>query len=373
MRRTTALFAPLALAATACSAAPADRAPVAAKTDRFAIEPKGSFASPWAMTYLPDGRALITEKAGLLVLLSADAARRIIVAGTPTVDTAGQGGLMDVVLHPRFAENRVVYLTWSASVPGGKAVHLGRGVLAEQGSTARLDRFTVLWRAAPAVTGNGHYSGRVAFAPDGHLFITAGERQKFTPAQDLAGTLGKVLRLTEDGKPAPGNPLVGKGNPATWSWGHRNLLGLTFDANGRLWAHEMGPAHGDEVNLILPARNYGWPQASNGSHYDGRDMPDHRAGDGFEAPKVWWKPAISPAGLIAYSGKLWPAWRGHLFIGGLGSEALIRVAIDGDRAAKGDQWPMGARIREVEEAPDGAIMLLEDGPGGRLLRLTPGG
>jgi len=240
----------------------------------------------------------------------------------------------------------------------------------------KLRQIEVLFRATPFVEGNGHYSGRIAFSPDGkYLFFTNGERQKFDPAQDPKATLGKVLRLTLDGKPAPGNPLAAKGfHPAVWSYGHRNLLGIAFDAEGNLWEQEMGPKGGDELNLVLPGRNYGYPKVSNGSHYDGRDIPDHKPGDGFEPPKVWWNPVISPSGLMVYSGNLFPQWRGDAFIGGLSSQALVRVDLDGTNAKKGDQWDMGARIREVEQAPDGSIYVLEDGgqgSQGRMMRLSP--
>ena len=212
---------------------------------------------------------------------------------------------------------------------------------------------------------------------DGFLFFTNGERQKFDPAQDPKATLGKVLRLKDDGTPAPGNPLAAKGfHPAVWSYGHRNLLGIAFDASGNLWEEEMGPQGGDEVNLILPGRNYGYPIVSDGDHYDDKPIPDHDTRPEFEKPKVSWNPVISPGGLMVYSGKLWPQWKGDLFIGGLSSQALIRVDVDGTNARKGDQWPMGERIREPEEGPDGAIWLLEDGRRegkGRLLKLTPTG
>ena len=220
-------------------------------------------------------------------------------------------------------------------------------------------------------------AGRIAFAKDGHLFFTNGERQKFDPAQDPKATLGKVLRLKDDGTPAPGNPLAAKGfHPAVWSYGHRNLLGIAFDASGNLWEQEMGPKGGDEVNLILPGRNYGYPIVSDGDHYDDKPIPDHDTRPEFEKPKVSWNPVISPGGLMVYSGKLWPQWKGDLFIGGLSSQALIRVDVDGTNAKKGDQFPMGERIREPEEGPDGAIWLLEDGRRdgkGRLLKLTPPG
>ena len=341
----------------------------------FKATPVADFDAPWAMTFLPDGSMLITEKAGTLLHISADGKQRQAVATFP-VDSAGQGGLMDVVLAPDFAASKHVYLSYSTAGEGGKGVVLVRGTLGTEGGKLALTGITELFRATPFVSGNGHYSGRIAFSPDGkYLFFTNGERQKFDPAQDPKATLGKVLRLTPDGKPAPGNPLTAQGfHPAVWSYGHRNLLGIAFDANGNLWEQEMGPKGGDEVNLILPGRNYGYPKVSNGDHYDGRDIPDHAPGDGFEAPKVWWNPVISPGGLMAYSGAMFPQWKGDLFIGGLSSQSLVRVDVDGTNAKKGDQWPMAARIREVEQGPDGAIWVLEDGGDGsqgRLLKLTP--
>jgi glucose/arabinose dehydrogenase len=332
--------------------------------------------SPWAMTFLPDGRMLVTEKDGRMLLLSADGRDRQVVA-TITVSSAGQGGLMDVVLAPDFASSRRVYFSYSSEGPGGKGVVLARGRLRGDGAGGeRLGEIEALFRATPFVDGDGHFSGRIAFSRDGrYLFFTNGERQKFTPAQDETATLGKVLRLTPDGKAAPGNPLAAQGfRPEVWSYGHRNLLGIAFDAQGNLWEQEMGPKGGDEVNLILPGRNYGWPNVSNGSHYDGRDIPDHRPGDGYEAPKVSWNPVISPGGLMIYSGAMFPQWKGDAFIGGLSSKSLVRVHLNGTTAAKGDQWDMGTRIREVEQGPDGAIWLLEDGgkdARGRVLRLTP--
>jgi aldose sugar dehydrogenase len=348
----------------------------------FRVQVVADFESPWAMTFLPDGRMLITEKAGTLYLVSADGQQRKRVDGIPAVASEGQGGLHDVVLHPGFAKNKFVYFSYSEAgqgEQGGKPVKgivLARGVFAD-GEQPVLQKVEALFRATPYVDGDGHFAGRIAFAKDGHLFFTNGERQKFDPAQDPKATLGKVLRLNDDGTPASGNPLVGKGfHPAVWSYGHRNLLGIAFDASGNLWEQEMGPKGGDEVNLILPGRNYGYPIVSDGEHYDDKPIPDHDTRPEFEKPKVSWNPVISPGGLMVYSGKLWPQWKGDLFIGGLSSKALIRVDVDGTNARKGDQWPMGERIREPEEGPDGAIWLLEDGRQkgqGRLLKLTPAG
>ncbi|WP_294262711.1 PQQ-dependent sugar dehydrogenase [uncultured Sphingomonas sp.] len=332
-----------------------------------------TFDAPWAMTFLPDARMLVTQKAGQMLLVSADGKTKTPVAGIPAVDSAGQGGLMDVVLAPAFAQNRQVYFSASMAGTGGKGVVLMRGTLAEGGGSARLENVTELFRATPFVSGDGHYSGRIAFSPDGqYLFFTNGERQKFDPAQDPKATLGKVLRLTLDGKPAGDPGLTQKGfHPAVWSYGHRNLLGLAFDASGNLWEQEMGPKGGDEVNLILPGRNYGYPIVSDGDHYDGRDIPDHKTRPDLEPPKVSWNPVISPGGLIVYTGNAFPQWNGDLFIGGLSSESLVRVDVNGTNATKGDQFPMGHRIREVEQGPDGALYVLEDGEGGRLLKLTP--
>ena len=343
----------------------------------FRVTPVADFDQPWAMTFLPDRRMLVTEKTGALLLVSADGRTRRTVATLP-VDSAGQGGLMDVVLAPDFARSGRVYLSYSAAGEGGKGVVLARGVLDRQPGAERLREIEVIFRAHPLVVGNGHYSGRIAFSPDGrYLFFTNGERQQFTPAQDPKASLGKVLRLTLDGKPAPGNPLAAKGfAPEVWSYGHRNLLGIAFDASGNLWEQEMGPKGGDEVNLIRAGLNYGYPNVSNGDHYDGRPIPDHAPGDGYEAPKVWWNPVISPGGLMIYSGAMFPQWRGDAFIGGLSSKSLVRVHLDGTNASKGDQWDMDARIREAEQGPDGAIYVLEDGgegSQGRLLRLTPAG
>ena len=340
----------------------------------FQVQEVTDFESPWAMTFLPDGRMFVTEKAGTLYLVSANGQQRTRLDGIPAVANEGQGGFMDVVLHPAFATNRLVYFSYAEAGPGGKGVVLARGAFVD-GAQPVLQKVEALFRASPYVEGDGHFSGRIAFSKDGYLFFTNGERQKFEAAQDPKATLGQVLRLKDDGTPAPGNPLVAKGfHPAIWSYGHRNLLGIAFDASGNLWEQEMGPQGGDEVNLILPGRNYGYPIVSNGDHYDGKPIPDHVTRPEFEAPKVSWNPVISPGGLMVYSGKLWPQWKGDVFIGGLSSRALIRVDVDGTNARKGDQWPMGERIREPEEGPDGAIWLLEDGRRdgkGRLLNLTP--
>lgn len=380
MLRVMAVTLPLALLACSAGDATGQNAATTAAARPFKTSVIADFTAPWAMTFLPDGRMLVTEKAGEMILFDPKNGTKIPIAGIPAVDSAGQGALMDIVLSPTFARDKKVYFSFSevgqGDRSGGKGVALATGIFDQASDgTTRLADVKTIFRASDYVEGNGHYSGRIAFSPDGkYLFFTNGERQKFDPAQDPKSTLGKVLRLNLDGTPAAGNPLAAKGfNPAVWSYGHRNLLGIAFDKDGRLWEQEMGPQGGDEVNLIKPGLNYGWPKASNGSHYDGRDIPDHKPGDGYEAPKVWWNPVISPGGLIYYSGDLFPQWKGSLFIGGLSSQSLVRVKLDGENASKADQWDMGARIREVEQGPDGALWLLEDGgkSQGRLLKLTP--
>ncbi len=341
----------------------------------FQVETIGQFDEPWAMTFLPGGGdLLVTEQRGALRLRRADG-RVLDVSGVPQVSYGGQGGFGDVVLHPDFAHNHFVYLSWvEAGDSGTRGAVVGRARLSLGEAAASLSDLQVIWRQQPKVDGGGHFSHRIAFGPDGRLYVSSGERQHFEPAQDMTGNLGKVVRLNDDGSLPPDNPFAAQGGVAAqvWTLGHRNLLGLAFDGAGRLWEVEMGPRGGDELNLILRARNYGWPRVSNGSHYDGRDIPDHSAGDGFEPPKLWWNPSISPASLMIYSGAMFPQWRGDAFIGALSGQALIHVDLDGTDARKADQWDMGARIREVEQAPDGAIWLLQDGQsGGRLLRLTP--
>jgi aldose sugar dehydrogenase len=344
----------------------------------FTVTPVADFGSPWAMDFLP-GRglpltsaALITEREGKLWLVDTKTGNKQEVSGIPAVKVEGQGGLGDVVAHPGFAGNQRIYLSFAEPGPNGTsgaAVGYGRLILGQ--GAPRLDGFKVIWRQAPKVNSEGHFSHRILFAPDGTMFISSGERMQGAPAQDMSNNLGKIVHLTDEGAPVPGNPWAARGGVAAsfWTIGHRNVLGLAFAPDGRLWETEMGPKGGDEVNLIEPGRNYGWPRASNGSGYDDAEIPDHKPGDGFEPPKVWWNPSISPGGLLIYTGDLFKGWKGDALIPALSGQALIRVDIDGDKARKADQWDMGNRIRAVPGRPRGELYLLEDG--GRLLRLEP--
>ncbi|MEO1172641.1 MAG: PQQ-dependent sugar dehydrogenase [Myxococcota bacterium] len=358
----------------ACSSATEAVEPTPAAEAAFRSEAITSLDEPWAMTFLPDGRLLVTEKAGTLRVITADGAQGEPLQGVPDVAYAGQGGLGDVVLHPNFSSNNFIYVSYIEDGEGRtRGAVVIRARLELWGSGGRLVDPARIWEQVPKVTGAGHYGHRMAFSPDGHLFISSGERQKFDPAQDMAGNLGKIVRLNDDGTVPEDNPFYSRGGVAAqvWSLGHRNPLGLAFDAQGQLWNTEMGPRGGDELNRVVRGQNYGYPTVSNGDHYSGAEIPDHDTRPEFAAPAMWWNPVISPAGLIIYNGELFPEWRGNAFSGGLSSQALVRIELRADGSAvERQRFSMGRRIREVEEGPDGAIWILEDGAGGRLLKLV---
>ncbi|MGK6322625.1 PQQ-dependent sugar dehydrogenase [Sphingomonas sp. DT-51] len=373
-----------------------------AATKPFNTATVATFDQPWSLAFLPDRRMLVTEKPGRLWLVT-PAGAKTAVAGVPTVHDEGQGGLLQVALSPRFASDRTLYLTYSEPGAGGDALALARATIDPAAATPTLTGLQVIWRQLPRGKG-GQFGGYMAFAPDGqHLFLAAGDRQRMTPAQDPDQPVGKILRLTLDGKPAPGNPGEGKTGattvamidppentgaaakapsrretlpgpnltPAeTWSSGHRNPYGLAFDSKGRLWETEMGPKGGDELNLIEPGRNYGWPLVSYGSNYDDTPIPNPTTRPDFAEPALYWNPVIAPAGFTFYDGSMFPEWRGSAFVGGLAATALVRIAFDGTTAREAERWDMGNRIRSVVSGPDGALWLLEDGPDAKLLRLT---
>lgn len=348
-----------------------------AKGEPFVVDTVAQFSAPWAMTFLPDDRLLVTEMAGTLRLYDPARNRTGVVSGVPAVVHRGQGGLGDVVLHPGYETNRLVYISYVEAGEGGQGAAVARARLKLDGQGGgALEDLEVIWRQVPKKKGDGHFGQRIAFGPDGKLWISSSERQEFDPAQDMNSNLGKIVRLDDDGSVPADNPFASRGGVGAqvWSLGHRNILGLAFDAKGQLWAHEMGPKGGDELNRIEKGANYGYPIVSNGDHYDGKPIPDHDTRPEFRAPVISWSPVISPAGFIIYDGDAFPGWKGDGFIGGLSSKSLVRIEFDGASAREAERFDMQRRIREVEQGPDGAIWLLEDGMRGgqgKLLKLTP--
>ncbi len=353
--------------------------------DKFLVEELASFDQPWSMAFLPDGNFLVTEKPGKMFLMNQAGETLYEITGVPEVAYGGQGGLGDVAIHPDFNENKTVYVSFAEEGENdtrGAVVIKATLNLSEEGGA--LTNLEYIWRQVPKVTGRGHYAHRMAFSEDGYLFISSGDRQKFDPAQDMTSSMGKIIRLNDDGSIPADNPFYNDGGVAAevWSLGHRNPLGIDFDADGKLWNIEMGPRGGDELNLVLKGEDYGYPTVSNGIHYNGSNIPNHDTRPEFEEPKEWWGdgysiPVISPSSFVIYQGDLFDDWQGNGFISGLSSESLIRVQFDGDSAKEIERFDMGRRIRSVEEGPDGALWLLEDYPRrqdtskGRLLRLTP--
>ena len=331
------------------------------------------FNEPWAMVVLPDQRLLITEKAGSLVLFNPKTRQKIAVQGVPAVAYGGQGGLGDVLLHPDFKQNHVIYLSYAEAGEGGYGAVVIRAVLDERiASQPQLTQITPIWRQIPKVSGRGHYAHRLVFDDAGKLWISSGERQKFQPAQDLHSNLGKIIRLNEDGSVADGNPFTTQGQIAAqvWSLGHRNPLGMAFDAQGQLWVAEMGPRGGDELNRIHKGANYGYPIVSNGDHYSGRDIPDHSTRPEFQAPEQSWTPVISPSSLMFYRGKQFPQWTNKALISGLSSKAIIVVDTQQQPAQEVQRIDMQQRIRGLVQAADGSIWGIEDGKQAALFQLT---
>jgi aldose sugar dehydrogenase len=360
---------------------------------------------PWKIAFLPDGRMLITEKVGGLSLVTQEGAKTP-VANVPDVLWRGQGGMLGVYLSPHYAQDHNVYLTYSEPGDGGSSLALARAQLKIGSAGASLEGLQVIWRDGERGQG-GQFGAEVAFSPDSkYLFLSVGERQRMTPAQDPNQPLGKILRLTLDGKPAPGNPMAGKTGAATvpvidppsdteaaktapvvrtytfpgpnltpaetWASGFRTPYGLAFAPDGRLWELEHGPRGGDELNLIEPGKNYGWPLVSYGHNYNGVPIPSPDTRPDLTKPVIYWVPIIAPGNLMFYKGAMFPQWKGSGFVSGLASQALIRVTFDGKGGAQtAERWAMGFRVRDVEAAPDGALWAVEDARPGGLYRITP--
>ena len=336
------------------------------------------FDKPWAIAFLPDRRMLVTEKpTGRLYVVTPDGKRSPPVEGLPRVDGRGQGGLLDVALGPDYATSGLVYWTYYEPRKGGNGLAVARARLVD-GPRPRVEGLQVIFRMQPTLDSTMHAGGRLVFARDGTLFVTLGERSILpgrVQARDLASDLGKIVRIEPDGAIPKDNPFVGRAGarPEIWTLGHRNVLAAALDAEGRLWIGEMGPRGGDELNLVQKGKDYGWPTIGYGEEYSGAPIHASSQGPGMEQPVYYWDPVISPSGMTIYSGDLFPEWRGNVFLGGLSSEALVRLVVKDDQVVGEERLltDLHARIREVVQGPDGALYLLTDASNGKLLRVTP--
>ena len=365
---------------------------VQTKSGMIKIEKLASLSEPWGMAWLPDGRLLITEKPGRLRIYSEGKLSEPI-SGLPKIEYHGQGGLLDVEIDPDFAVNSYVYISYTEAAkiqPNvtrdigdprlGKfndhtdAVLKGTAVARGKLEGNEIKNLEVIWQQVPKTIGRGHFGGRLVFAPDGKLFITSSERQRLEPSQDLSGNLGKIIRINSDGSIPKDNPFINRkgARPDIWSYGHRNPLGAAINPTSKqLWIHEMGPIHGDELNIPLAGKNYGWPLVSNGDNYDNSRIPDHETKPEFAGPIAYWHPAISPSGLAFYTGRLFKSWTGNVLLGSFNSEALIRLTVDGNNVSSEERIWLQRRIRDVIQAPDGSVWLLTDYKDGELLRISP--
>jgi glucose/arabinose dehydrogenase len=401
----------LAIAALFLTLAPTD---AAAQVNAGELKPEASllftvtqvatFKFPWRIAFLPDGRMLITEKVGPVWLVTQEGAKTPI-ANVPAVAYGGQGGMLGVFLSPHYATDHFVYLTYSEPGEGGSSLALARATLSIGEDAASLDGLEVIWRQMPKGSG-GQFGAQIAFSPDGqYLFLTVGDRQRMTPAQDPDQELGKILRLTLDGKPAPDNPMAGKTGAETvtlirpprdtevaktapvvstytfpgpnltpsetWVTGLRTPYGLAFAPDGRLWELEHGPRGGDELNLIEPTKNYGWPLVSYGVYYNGVPIPSPDTRPDLAKPVIYWVPVIAPGNLMFYSGAMFPEWKGSALLGGMETQTLNRITFDGKGGATpAERWSVGFRVRDVEQGPDGALWMIEDATNGKLVKVT---
>ncbi len=367
-----ALIAAAALGALALPHA-AEAVDYRSQRHAFALVPVSEpLDQPWGLAFLPDGRMLVTEKDGNLRTVGRDGKVSRALQGLPPIRSYGQGGLLDVVLHPGFAENRLVYLTHAWPVGEGVNTAVSRGRLGARG----IEGFETIFTARPGTDAGQHFGSRMVFGADGKLYLTIGDRGRRSDAQDLGRHAGSVLRLNEDGSVPADNPFVGKpdARPEIWSWGHRNPQGLAIDrVTGRIWSHEHGPLGGDEVNVIERGVNYGWPVITYGRNYSGSIIATETARPDMAQPKTYWAPSIAPSGLAFYDGNRFPRWRGNLFIGALRGQLLVRLTLDGVRVVAEERLltDFGNRIRDVRSGPDGHLYLLLDENGEPIWRLEP--
>jgi glucose/arabinose dehydrogenase len=338
--------------------------------------------NPWGLTFLPGGRLLVTERPGRLRIVSTDGKLSEPVAGLPAVDARNQGGLLDVAVDPNFASNGLIYWSYAEAREGGvNNTAVARGKLVD-GAAPRVDAVQVIFHQAPSLNSTLHFGGRLVFRRDGTLFITLGERsitEGRMQAQRMDGLLGKIVRLNPDGSIPKDNPFVGKDGvrPEIWSLGHRNVQGATLNpATGELWSVEHGARGGDEINIPRAGKDYGWPTIAYGIEYRGGPITGGiQQQAGMEQPRYYWDPVIAPSGMLFYTGDLFKAWKGNLFIGGLASQQLTRLTIDGEKIVDEEHLLEDVtpreRIRAVQQGPEGALYLLTDNAKGRVLKLVP--
>ncbi len=328
---------------------------------------------PWGLAFLPDGRMLVTERPGRLRYVGADGALSEPIAGLPAVYAKGQGGLLDVTLDPQFAKNSVIYLCYAEP---GDAEKNGTAVARARLDGQRLLDFKVIFQQQPKFASTHHFGCRLVFAQDGNLFVTLGERNSQRDSAQVLGThIGKIVRITRDGGVPADNPFVGRKDalPEIWSYGHRNVQGAALHPEtGQLWVHEHGPRGGDEINLPLVGRNYGWPVITYGREYSGPAIGEGTEKAGMEQPVHYWVPSIAPSGMAFHSGYGYAAWKGQLFVGALAARQLVRLAVDPDGSIRSEERiAIDGRVRDVREGPDGALYLLTDEDAGQLLRVIP--
>jgi glucose/arabinose dehydrogenase len=353
------------------------RAPQPAFSTRVKVETVASgLERPWALEFLPDGSMLVTEKSGRLRIVDAKGQLSKPVSGLPEVFDGGQGGLLDVALDPAYASNGLIYWSYSEPRKGGNGTAVARAKLVAKGEP-RVENVQVIFRQQPTFDSKLHFGSRLVFAPDGKLFIALGERsvpEARVKSQDVSTTFGKVVRINADGSIPKDNPLVGKGKalPEIWSYGHRNIQSATLDAQGRLWTVEHGPRGGDELNRPEPGKNYGWPVITYGVEYSGQPVGQGvTAQAGLEQPSYYWDPVIGPSGMALYTGDKFTGWQGNLLIGGLVSEGIVRLVMEGDRVTAEEWISLDARIRDVKVGPDGAVYVVTDERDGKVLRVLP--
>lgn len=386
MPRRTMTLAFLLIAAplvTQCKAQPPRTGPAQASPQPRSIDGNvtvetvaSGLEHPWGLAFLPDGRILLTERPGRLRIVDTSGRVSEPLAGVPQVHAVSQGGLLDVAIDPDFAQNQLVYLSFSEPGEGGvSGTSVARGRL----GNGRLDNVEVIYRQQPKVRSGGHYGSRLVFSRDGKLFVTQGDRQSGSfrqQAQQLSSGIGKIVRINPDGSIPSDNPFVGRDDarPEIWSLGHRNAQAAALHPeSGQLWTVEHGAMGGDELNRPEKGKNYGWPTITYGRDYSGSAIGEGTQREGMEQPVYYWDPVIAPSGMTFYTGDRYPGWKGSAFVGAMGPRALVRLTIENDRVTREERYlgDLGARIRDVQQGPDGLLYLVTDDANGKVLRVVP--